>query len=199
MQIIPWVDRKIVKLIEPDFENGPWICGGACIQWFQGKEVSKYSDIDIYFKNDAQRTEFVSNLTKKSLEDNAKFKFEHVVDTANAHTFNIKIDSNTWKLQAIKLYSGDTIQDVLDQFDINACKISTDGHQFVFGSDNTVQDILYQKINIPVIKKNSISRVIKYMGKGYDLTEDAFDLLFNSNADLITDFNYDPNTEYNNE
>lgn len=193
LDIIPEEDRKLVELIHPDFENGPWICGGACINWLQNTPVPFHSDVDVYFKNSHEHKEFINRMCAS---DEGDFKYRCEFDSTNATTFTITNNDKKWKVQAIRLYYNDTIFKVLNAFDIDACKIGLGRNEFVFGSDNTKEHILNKILYIPKLKTNSISRVVKYMIKGYDLTEETYELMFNSDNNLTTDFDYDPNKEY---
>lgn len=217
MQIIPELDKAIVDLIQPNFENGPWICGGACMSWIQREEVPDTRDIDVYFKNEQQRQEFIRRLSSvndyEPAEQDSKFdwlfvngkgikkekdkpyQYTVVMDTNNSLTVWITIGQKQWTIQAIKLYYSDNINQIFDKFDITACKISTDGKTFRVGSPHTVHHIFEKIIDIPVLKKNSVARIVKYMAKGYSLTEETYDRLIFDN-ETIWDFGYDNSLEY---
>ena len=46
---IPRVDRRVLNLVNPNIENGPWIAGGSVIRWMQGLSMNSFSDIDVFF------------------------------------------------------------------------------------------------------------------------------------------------------
>jgi hypothetical protein len=197
---IPSDDKTIVDIIQPDFENGPWICGGACMSWIQGEEVPSFRDIDVYFKNETQRQQFVDKLRNIHLTD-SKFSHSMVQDTENSSTMWIHEkdergnDVRQWTVQAIKLYYSNTVEEVFGKFDITACKIATDGKTYRVGSLDTIDHIKNKIIDIPSLKQNSVSRITKYLAKGYILTEDTYNRLIFA-TDTVWDFKYDHSLEY---
>lgn len=192
---IPYIDKQIVDLIKPNFETGPWICGGACMSWIQGSEIPAYRDIDVYFKNATQWKIFVDQMKKIAVDTKNKFSYTHVFDSENSLTFWLKADDRTWTIQAIKLYYSESIEEIFSKFDITACKIATDGNTYRVGSPDTVNHIFNKILDIPELKLNSVARVIKYLSKGYTLTEDTYDKLTASTT-TIWDFQYDNSIEY---
>jgi hypothetical protein len=192
---IPQLDKQIVDLIKPDFVNGPWICGGACMSWIQGQELPAYRDIDVYFKNETQWHLFVTQMKKIYVDTNGKFSYTHVTETDNSLTFWLKAAGHQWTIQAIKLYYSETIEEIFSKFDITACKIATDGNTFKVGSSETVNHIFNKIIDIPDLKLNSVARVIKYLAKGYTLTEETYDKL-SASTTTVWDFKYDTGIEY---
>jgi hypothetical protein len=192
---IPQIDKQIVDIINPDFESGPWICGGACMSWIQGEELPTYRDIDVYFKNATQWQLFVTQMKKIYPDTNGRFSYTHVVETDNSLTFWLQADGHQWTIQAIKLYYSETIEEIFSKFDITACKIATDGKTFKVGSPETVNHIFNKIIDIPELKLNSVARVIKYLSKGYTLTEETYDKL-SASTTTVWDFKYDTSIEY---
>ena len=192
---IPAVDKQIVDLINPNFETGPWICGGACMNWIQGQEIPDHRDIDVYFKNATQWQLFVDQMKKVGYDTLNNFSYTHVTDTKNSLTFWLESGNRKWTIQAIKLYYSDSIEEVFSKFDITACKISTDGQKYKVGSLDTVNHIFNKILDIPELKNNSVARVVKYLSKGYTLTEETYEKLITSQT-TVWDFNYDSSLEY---
>lgn len=179
-------DMTIIDIIEPTMANGPWIAGGACIHWLSNPyvSVSGITDIDVYVKDTDQL-----NFLRQKILTSSRYSSSLVSNTGNAVTFKI-VGPKTWIVQIIKVHTGNTPAEVLDDFDIQACKIITDGHN-IYAEPNALDDAANKIIRINNIKEDSVRRITKYLMKGYSLDEDTFNRL-SSFPEVNWDFEYEP-------
>lgn len=182
---IPKADRDIIALIQPSMEDGPWIAGGACLHWIQhpNQSVAGVSDIDIYCKNERQIRNVRRRLSLCCTES---------YETKNAVSFvkNVVVDSTpyVYTIQIIKITVGQTAESIVDTFDIEACKVATDGID-MYASEQTLSDIQDKIIRIYLIREESVRRILKYMIKGFSLDPTTYKRLGNT-QDIVWDFNY---------
>lgn len=190
---VPEYDQEIVKIINPDFEKGPWICGGAPMAWVQGEDIGQYRDVDVYFKSAAQQIKFVMDMQVA-----IGYQFEGVCDTTNSTTFRMYSEKNRdkhWTVQAIKLYYSEIVEEIFEKFDITACKIATDGKSLRIHEDDTIHHIFDKILHMDDLKNNAVARCVKYMAKGYSLDQETYDkIAFASNT--TWNFGYDSASEY---
>ena len=174
-------DKKPVIEIQPDLENGPWIAGGAALQWYQGLPVGK-SDIDIFCASEKQADEVLKRLRRDS---------SHYVryNTKNA----VSLEWNNWDLQVIKRRYYSNIQEVIDSFDITVCQIATTGSDWVMNS-NTAKDIRERNLRFThPLHPDSIKRLTKYWIYGYRPVEGTIDAILN---DPVTKWSFNPMEDY---
>jgi hypothetical protein len=179
-------DQLPVNIINPDIDKGPWIAGGACLKWFQGMPVGKYSDIDVFCKNESQANrliDFISNdLGLKNHSGHALPLFK----TDNATTFSIEANFNHWKLQIITCNYFNSIQEVIDRFDITVCQVATAGNEWILG-EKTAKDINQRILRFNKITNASPKRLIKYWTYGYTPETETIEAIQN-HADCSWDF-----------
>lgn len=174
-------DKTPVIEIQPDLENGPWIAGGAALQWYQGLPVGK-SDIDIFCSSAKQAEQVLTRLRKNS---------SHYVryNTDNA----VSLEWSGWDLQVIKRRYYSNIQEVIDSFDITVCQIATTGTDWVMNS-NTAKDIRERNLRFThPLHPDSIKRLTKYWIYGYRPVEGTIDEIIN---DPITKWSFNPMEDY---
>ena len=72
-----------------------------------------------------------------------------------------------WKLQIIKHKYYNSMQDIVDAFDISVCQVATAGNEWVLG-DTTARDIRERNLRmIGDIRPSAVKRLLKYMAYGY--------------------------------
>jgi len=188
---LPSDDLYLRQLIKPDLINGPWIAGGAVIQWIRGQSVSSH-DVDIFFRNETQyRTleKFFQEASVSAYEypmgvaDNTANESSLIFSSDNAKTFRY----NHWKIQLIKTRFFDSVDDLLKQFDITACKVASDGQSWYTNHPHALQHINDYVLDMDVIRPETvIKRLFKYWTYNYQPT-----------ADLIERIQQTPNLEHN--
>lgn len=186
-------DRFAVSLVEPDFKHGPWIAGGAPLQWVRQRSAGD-RDIDVFCANPQQYKHVCAILSQ--------FKIKIPYVTRNAKTFTITdspkkdISNNRsqWKVQVITKNWFDSAQAVIDQFDITVCQIATTGTEWLFGP-NTVHDINHSLLRFTdsELRPDSVKRLVKYWTYGY---RPAQDLLNQILQDPDIKWQFDPDEDY---
>lgn len=154
-------DKEIVELLAPNIKNGPWIAGGACLQWYHKKPVGDH-DIDVFFKSKEQ-------LNKCFKRFNRDFIYES--EDAITISYNYGTIYNNFQhytIQFIKRRFYENVTELLDNFDITVCQIASDGKDMIYGK-TTLSDIENKRlvINKPYTK-NAPKRLAKYWVLGYN-------------------------------
>lgn len=184
-------DQLPVNLVEPDLDNGPWIAGGACLRWFQNKPVGEHSDIDVFCKDALQVEKILQNINNSGLSVYNGSVYL-LMTTKNAVTFEIKANNQKWKLQIITCKYFDTIQDVINHFDITVCQVATTGNEWILG-DMTARDINTRSLRFNRITNQSPKRLIKYWSYGFTPVEGTLETVQES---VLWDYALTP--EYDN-
>ena len=188
-------DWFVIEIINPNLETGPWIAGGSCLRWLEGKEILGTShDIDVFFRDSKQFCELRDKI--KNFSKDQEYTSVHVVTTKNAVTYKVydKEDtSKVWNVQLICQHYTD-IHDVFDHFDFRVCKISMDGNKWI-AAPGALNDLKHKKITVDRFLPDKIlSRIIKYYVYGYSLPENLVkDLISNTDVskDFSNEFDYD--------
>lgn len=172
---------KLIEALPVDIENGPWIAGGFPLSVYRGDKDFTH-DIDFFFKDQSQfdfyYNKMISDLIEK--EDSIESFFGELTpieikeinvskfESNNAVTFFT--GSNVVQFIRKKFYN--SIEEVLDDFDISVCKIATDGVEF-FASDRTFDHIEKNIFNIDIPHNKSIKRFTKYVQYGFSPTKES--------------------------
>jgi hypothetical protein len=197
---IPEIDSPLADIIQPNLETGPWIAGGAALQWFQGLPVKSH-DVDVFFRDTEQYEALYDNIIH--VRGYTKhFSQVKLFVSENAETFRVYLDTTDkqqkqqeWKVQLIKHFVPN-VNDLLKRFDISVCKIATDCKKFKI-MPGTVQDIYNKRLRFPQgMKPDSLKRLIKYYGYGYKPDPELWQKVFEVEG-AITNFKQD-HGEYNN-
>jgi hypothetical protein len=183
---LPATDQIILEIIKPNLVDGPWIAGGACIQWLQGGSVSGCTDIDIFCKNERQH----NNTLKRIVAYSGVLEVVNRVETQNAVSLIVRhLPTHMhYNIQVIRITMGRTPERIIEQFDIDACKIATDGYHIV-ASEQTLSDIENKIIRIKHIQHDSVRRIMKYLLKGFSLDPETYERL-KSEPDAKWEFNF---------
>lgn len=200
---IPKPDWAITRVIEPNFETGPWIAGGSVLQWYQGLNVDSH-DIDIFFASQSQMETFETELLNKcqfhhdsgsnKLQKKVKkakyealfsdppkdiISIQTVYMTENAHTYSVDIGYTNYKVQLIKKYYPKSLEDLLNNFDISVCRIATDFLKFR-ASPEAIVDIKHKRLNFPHgLRPDSLKRIVKYYSYGFTPDPDLWEQALN--------------------
>ena len=153
-------DQEPVSIIWPDMKNGPWIAGGAALRWYQGLPVGD-NDIDIFCANALQAQRVIENI-KSYGRYSTKFESDNAI-TLSYHNK----DSKYWTLQIIKRRYFNSLQEVIDNFDISVCQIGTGGMEWHMGK-NTARDIREKNLRMTMpLQPDAAKRLAKYWTYGY--------------------------------
>ena len=182
-------DREPVSIINPDIKKGPWIAGGAALRWYQGLPVGQ-SDIDVFCRNAQQAYTVIEHIKS--------FNRQHTTyESANAITLTYYQDNgceNQWNIQVIKRRYFNSIEDVLNDFDLTVCMVGTGGYEWRLGPE-TARDIREKNLRFLLpLRANAPKRLTKYWTYGYRPVEGTIEQICN-NPD--TQWEFDPMDDYN--
>jgi hypothetical protein len=154
-------DQEPVRVICPT-PQGPFIAGGSCLQWYQQKPIDQ-ADIDIFCVDKHQVNELKQRL-------HAQATVQEKYHTENALTYSYVSKSKRsryWTVQIITKRFYDSLQDVVNSFDISVCQIGTDGTNWAMG-EHTASDIRNKvlRMNYP-LQPQAAKRLVKYCTYGY--------------------------------
>jgi len=173
-------DWEPVSVIDPNWQDGPWIAGGAPLRWYQGVPVGE-SDIDVFCKDQKQFDELVERILGYK-------RYHKKWDSENAVTYEIYPSSdskeeftlNGWTIQIIKRKFFDSAQEVIDNFDVSVCQVATDGWNWALGR-HTARDIREGnlRMNLP-LQADALKRYVKYTAYGYRPVDGLFEAIQNN-------------------
>lgn len=182
-------DWTPVHLISPDMKTGPWIAGGAVLHWYQHTPIGQ-SDIDVFCKDDKQAQKLVKQFKG--------YNCCHVAyESDNATTFKfftVKEPIRSWTIQIIVKNYFNSPEEIIERFDISACKLVTDGYSYILG-ENTAADIRTKTLRMDYpIRSDSPKRFVKYIAYGYRPVEGLYNNIVN-NSEI--DWNFTQESDYN--
>jgi len=159
---IPRADQEAVAVIEPDLAKGPWIAGGAPLRWYQGQVVED-NDIDVFCRNAVQAQKVIERV-----KSYGRFEVKHESDNAVTIRYHRKDEYATaWTIQIITRRYFESLQDVLNNFDITVCQIGTTGTEWVL-NPMTARDIRERNLRFTEpLHADAVKRLTKYWTYGY--------------------------------
>ena len=176
---------RIVNLFESyDINDGPWIAGGAIRKLWQGLKWDD-ADIDIFFKNEKQYSQFCKkiNLYKIKYINYSEIRLTSLkpaplvseFKSNNASTFTIVgiPDVNyAIKVQAICKEFYNSAEELFEDFDWTVCQLVSDGTT-IWAPPLTVNDLSKRNLVLsPTTKRKiKIGRLIKYSAYGYKIDD----------------------------
>lgn len=147
------------------FSNGPWLAGGTLRRLREG-QIFLGADLDIFFKDEFQKNEFISELKQREAVQTFESEF--------ASTYTLLLGDHSLTVQAIHRKYYNMPSDVIADFDITACQMITNGVQVVVASktlDHIDKKVLRINPNVLDAKDYSaihtLRRFIKMGGDGY--------------------------------
>jgi len=155
-------DSEPFTIIWPDMERGPWIAGGAALRWYQGQPVGE-NDIDIFCRSAAQALQII-----ESIKGYGRYSVKYESDNATTLSYHSpNSGGNSWTLQIIKRRYFNSMQEVIDNFDISVCQIGTDGNTWLLNKD-TAKDIRGRNLRMRMpLQPDAAKRMAKYWTYGY--------------------------------
>lgn len=148
------------RLSNVDFSNCV-VTGGYVVNCILSSEWDTDVDIFLYDLTESQATEKISSLVKSIVgEDRVD-----IIRTQDTITFIV----NDMKYQIIlRLY--DSINDVLDSFDLDCCAVGYDGEQIVW-TRRSITSINNRTINVDTSRftESFNLRLLKYFNRGFDI------------------------------
>lgn len=140
-----------------DFEKGPWVAGGAARKLFRGDNLGR-SDIDIFFPNQASYESF-----KATFLENAKGT---LFDKEWVSSF---ICASGSVVQFVHGKFFDSLEDVMNSFDISVSMFATDGKTVMHTPEAAEDDRneIIRIVNEQPYKSPRLRRLAKYCGNGF--------------------------------
>lgn len=183
-------DYEPVSIIEPDLNRGPWIAGGAVLRWYQGQPVGE-SDIDVFCRDKVQATKLIDRI-KNYGTFSVKFQSENAVTLSHSNKDDY---TKCWTIQVITRRYFNTLDDVIQSFDISVCEIGTAGNEWKMG-DQTARDIREKNLRFKLpLQPDAPKRLTKYWTYGYRPVEGTIDSIC-QNPDTRWSFSHEE--DYNN-
>jgi hypothetical protein len=173
------VDNEPVAVIEPDFDRGPWIAGGACLRWYQGQPVGD-SDIDVFCANAKQAADVIARI-KSYGRYTVKFESENAVTLQyRSEHYGNCIGVDHWIIQVITKRYYTSVREIVDNFDVSVCQLGTAGFDWALG-EHTARDIREKnlRMNIP-LQPDAVKRLSKYWTYGYRPVPNLLDAIINN-------------------
>jgi hypothetical protein len=184
-------DQVPVNLIAPS-SQGPWIAGGATLQWYQSQELQMH-DIDVFCAGPEQADQLCQRLAPYC---NVSFQSNNAVTYQLTSCVSRALDApqKTWSIQVIKRNYFDSVQDVINSFDITVCQIGMDGHTWTLGK-MTASDIRQKNLRMTLpLLPDAVKRLTKYWSYGY---RPVPGLLKSIAQNPESRWTFDPSEEYN--
>lgn len=149
-------------ILQPNFENGPWIAGGAPKAWLQDKEIT--ADIDVYCKTNEQHEYLIDVLKSRGFTEHFNTDNAVTMKWTSPETIT-DIKQTHYDVQLIKKEFFDHPYEILDTYDFAQCQLVTDGYT-VYGNPDWEK----RELQIVSYKQDTIlKRFIKYYSYGYDV------------------------------
>lgn len=183
-------DSEPLTLIWPDFEHGPWVAGGAPLRWWQGLPVGE-SDIDVFCAN-AKQAEDIIERVKSYGRWSKKFESDNATTLGYWSKDN---PSKVWTIQVIKRRYFNSLQEVIDSFDMTVCEIGTGGNEWLLNK-HTAKDIRERNLRMKLpLQPDALKRVVKYWTYGYRPVEGVLEAVQNN---PIAKWEFALDEDYNN-
>lgn len=173
-------DKGLVKLLDLDINQGPWLAGGSVLSWYNNEPVGT-GDFDIFFKDLRQFDEMFGRL----MRNHASI----IYTSENALTLHLTVDDDLKRIQLIRKTYFQSAKDVIDHFDFTICQLATDGFSIVAG-DKTYEHIKDRRIALDKPAARSlVKRLIKYVSYGYKPDQALVQHILDNNEDYDWQFN----------
>lgn len=152
-QIIDYDAYQIIK------KHNGMIAGGAIVSFITN---AKINDIDVYFKSEYDKNECLNAFHDK------KYPIKYTSKYATS------FDVNGFEIQLITRYTAPTIENLINDFDLNLCAVGYDTEtDSLHMTTHTLDDIMCRKVRLlsydlknPI---NTMYRIFKYMDRGYEI------------------------------
>jgi hypothetical protein len=203
--------KRLIKQFVPDcdFNTGAWIAGGSVRKvWFDLPWEDQ--DIDLFFASEEQFQLAKNKLTERMPKSDvvSLFNFNDLnsapvkspsvneYETGNAVTFTIytdkEFDHEHFKIQVIKRYFVNNINELFQSFDFTVTQFATDGNIMVT-TRQALQDCEEKRLQMieGTARPVNALRTIKYTAYGFEpidaLMEEVVTALANGDEVMIAD------------
>lgn len=162
----PHIKNVLQRFLDLDLlREGVWLAGGAIRDALRGNH--DVADYDVFFSNALEATR-----TELYLEED--LGFECVFKCPQGELTTLK--KGGMKIQLVTKFFYNSMDEVIDRFDITACRHVTDG-KVILTKYSSVRDTFNKKINLHTIEfpNATMKRIQKYIQRGFTLTNKAVD------------------------
>jgi hypothetical protein len=190
------IDHYPVSIIQPNMVFGPWIAGGSVLAWYQGQPVGQ-SDIDVFCKTKEQANALVEKIKQTTKSSTDSF-FTDLITTSvvyqsdNATTlrmYNPTDSTISWAVQVIHKRYFDSLQEVINSFDLTVSQIGTDGTEYLL-NDNVALHIKNKELHFrEPFQPDIVKRLVKYWSYGYEPDPELINKIVSSETDIKWTFN----------
>lgn len=148
------------------------IAGGLIAGLMNPSVFSNCSDVDIWLLNSKNPNETIQTILQ-----NIKGKYVSILDESVLRIF---IEDNNITINSIQIIHTqyETIEEILQNFDLDICKMAVCHNRLCLYYDG-VRQIKQKVINIHYFFKHKVNRIIKYMKRGF------YPIVFGNNFQLI--------------
>lgn len=161
-----------------------WLAGGAFRSMFDKNDV--LVDFDLFFSNELRKAEV--SLDLEDMGYKCVFKCPKGELTTYMKHVNTDLEdaimnngSNMIKVQLIsKTYYG-SMENLLNTFDIDACRFAYDGEKFIT-TRRSIRSVKTKNITLNQVEypNATFKRLLKYRDKGYKITNETIESFTNS-------------------
>jgi len=189
LETIPEQDRDIFRSLALDRFDA-YVAGGAALRWYQGLPLFDYQDIDIWIPGARSRQLFdyevhVSKFANKTYESNNATTFK-LIGTEGKRDIRVQIISAGSE-------DYDSIQEVLDAFDITVAGVATDGLGWIFNPD-FAHDFQNKILRFRRINEHTAKRLIRYWNLGFQPSDETLTAI-QQDPSVCWNFNHKPSEE----
>lgn len=170
----------LLDIIPPMSEDGPWIAGGSLLRTYMNLPLK--SDLDIFFKNEAQFQAY-----------REQFRLKNSVRDSNEKYTILKEEQHSWfTMETIKCFGAQEYKiqlvcknyytgpcDLMDHFDLDICQLAYDGKNLFLGQD-TLKNIDSRKMHLikTSYPQKFMERCIKYSKLGFNISSEEIQRFF---------------------
>lgn len=184
-------DSEYQKIIQPfcNRTEGPWAAGGSVRKVWQGKPW-KEQDIDFFFRSYDQfetMRSLIANMSNASVYFSSDNAITYNLDLNNKPITDERIwnlqdlqaaadkQKNILRIQLIKKNFHNSLNDLLNSFDIGLSQFASDG-QSIFATEQAVKDCTDGVIRPAGSSSRfpSPNRVLKYLAYGFEPENELF-------------------------
>ena len=149
-------------------DKNSYLAGGVFRHLFDKED--KIIDYDIFFKNEDGKTDIKEKLDKIGANN--------IFSCPNGKLFTYRYED--LKIQLITEFTYNNVFELVDSFDINACRFCYHENKFYFNKES-IKDVKKKRITLhrADFPAATFNRIIKYKNKGYILPHDTLEWIVN--------------------
>lgn len=162
------VIRRLKELGLGDYENGPWIAGGAALKLAMGTDDAT-GDYDIFFPIEMDVDPFKTILKAEI----PRFAYSQAEVHSGVTTFQLHIPgmkpssySMSYPVQFIEFCKYRSLHETLKSFDFTVAQFATDG-ETIRGTQEAWDDLDAKILRLLSTNRKTLWRIPKYCAKGF--------------------------------